>query len=121
MHMHQGISTFGLFIYTVLSSTVLLYFYFCNSVYCTGNSVTTQILGLCTPVYLKVKEMSIDSYLSRSEGKEKDTQMVLEVIVEVMCCVCACAGTSVIAGYSSLCVCVRVCVCADMCSFSLSG
>ena len=74
--------------------------------------MTTQILGLPKPVLLKVKGMGIDSYPSAGKGKEKkNILVVLEVIVGAMRCVCACAGTSVIAGYSSLlvvCVCVRV-------------
>ena len=61
--------------------------------------------------------MEFDSYyLSAGKGKEeRNILVVFGAIVEAMCCVCAHAGTSFIACYSSLLV---VCVC--MC-FSLSG
>ena len=54
----------------------------------TGNSVTTQPLALQTPVQMRVNSKGIASYLSSGQVNEKDILVVLEVIVEAMCCVC---------------------------------
>ena len=88
---HQHLQCFSFVYCTTIfhcPTFFLLFFSFCDSMLSTGNSVTTQPLALQTPVQMRVNSKGIASYLSSGQVNEKDILVVLEVIVEAMCCVC---------------------------------